>query len=147
MPSCFHITMASSGRPAAQSATDARRYAAMKILATIVLFISFAASANQTEIIDGNYLRYEGSQYESMFFPCQSTEVWSINGGIAFEALVDYYRNSRMDTTGEIRTSLMVHVFPINKVEHPSSQIDAVATVLAVVSLTEDEDVISSCRE
>ena len=119
----------------------------MKILATIVLFVSCTVSADQTQIVDGNYLRYEGTEFESMFFPCQSTEVWSINGGEAFDALVDYYRNSRTNTSGEIRTSLMLNVLLINKSDHPSSNIDAIAKVIAVVSISEDENEIIYCRE
>jgi len=119
----------------------------MKTLATIVLFVSCTVSANQLQIVDGNYLRYEETEYESIFFPCQSTEVWSLNGGKAFEALVDYYRNSRTNTSGEIRTSLMLDILPINKTEHPSSHIDAVAKVIAIVSISEYENEIISCRE
>jgi hypothetical protein len=105
------------------------------------------ASANQTQIVDGNYLRYEGTEFESMFFPCQSTEVWSLNGGNAFDNLVDYYRNSRTNTADEIRASLMLNVFLVDKTEHPNSNIDAVAKVVAIVSISEDENEVSSCRE
>ena len=119
----------------------------MKILATLVLFVSCAVSANQTRIIDGNYLRYEGTEFDSVFFPCQSTEVWAIDGGKAFDALVDYYRNSRINKSGEIKISLKLVVSPINKTEHPNSQIDAVARVIAVVSISEDINEIISCRE
>ena len=119
----------------------------MKILATLVLFVSCAVSASQTQIIDGNYLRYEGTEFESVFFPCQSTEVWSINGGKAFDALVDYYRNSRTNPSAEIRTSLMLSVSPVDKTEHPGSNIDAIGEVIAIVSISEDENEIKSCRE
>ena len=119
----------------------------MKTLAAIVLLVSCKVSASQSQIIDGNYLRYEGTEFESMFFPCQSTEVWSINGGNAFDALVDYYRNSRINTSGEIRTSLVLAISPINKAEQPDSQIDALAKVMAVVSISEDKNEIISCRE
>ena len=119
----------------------------MKILATLVLFVSCAVSANQTRIIDGNYLRYEGTEFDSVFFPCQSTEVWSINGGKAFDALVDYYRNSRINKSGEIKISLKLVVSPINKTEQPNSHIDAVARVIAIVSISEDVNEIISCRE
>lgn len=128
-------------------AAGAKRQAATKILATIVLFVSCTVSANQTQIVDGNYLRYEGTEFESVFFPCQSTEVWSINGGHAYDALVDYYRNSRARKSGEIRTALKLIVSPINKIEHPGSNIDAVTKVIAVVSISEDENEIISCRE
>ena len=119
----------------------------MKILATLVLFVSCAVSANQTKIIDGNYLRYEGTEFDSVFFPCQSTEVWAINGGKAFDALVDYYKNSRINKSSEIKFSLKLVVSPINKTEHPNSHIDAVARVIAVVSISEDVNEITSCRE
>ena len=119
----------------------------MKILATLVLFVSCAVSANQTKIIDGNYLRYEGTEFDSVFFPCQSTEVWAINGGKAFDALVDYYKNSRINKSSEIKFSLKLVVSPINKTEHPNSHIDAVARVIAVVSISEDINEIISCRE
>ena len=119
----------------------------MKTLATIVLFISCAVSANQAQIVDGNYQRYEGTEFESMFFPCQSAEVWLISGGNAFDALVDYYRNSRTSASGEIRTSLVLDVLSIDKTEHPGSQIDAVAKVIAIVSISEDENEIVSCRQ
>lgn len=119
----------------------------MKILATSLLVVSCAVSANQTLIVDGNYLRYEGTEYESMFFPCQTTEVWSVRGGGAFAALVDYYRNSRTNTSSEIRASLMLNVLPVNKAEHPDSQIDAVAKVIAIISISDDENEIILCRE
>ena len=134
-------------RGALAAATTAEGRAAVKILAAIALFAAFGASANPAQIVDGNYLRYEGSEYESMFFPCQTTEVWSINGGIAFDALVDYYRNARTGTSGEIRTVLMLDVLPIHRTEHPGSQIDAVTKVMAIVSISEAENEVSSCRE
>ena len=119
----------------------------MKILATTLLFMSFAVSASPTRIVDGNYLRYEATEYESMFFPCQSTEVWSIDGGNALDALVDYYRNSPAHASGEIRTALMLNVSPIDRTEHPGTQIDAVARVIAIISLSNSEDEIVACRE
>lgn len=136
-----------STRDASEPVADARRSPAMKILATTVLFISCTVSANQAQIVDGNYLRYEGTEFESVFFPCQSSEVWSIAGGQAFDALVDYYRNSRTNKSGEIRTALKLNVSSINKMEHPNSHIDAVAEVIAIVSIAEDENEIISCRE
>lgn len=119
----------------------------MKTLATFVILFSSAVSANQSYIVDGNYLRYEGTAYESLFFPCQSAEVWSINGGNALESLVDYYKNSRSNISGEMRTSLMLNVSPINRAEQPGSQLDAVANVTAIISISEDSNEIGSCRE
>ena len=119
----------------------------MRILATIAFFIfSCQVCANPTQIVDGNYQRYDGTGFDSMFFPCQSTEVWSIAGGEALEALVDYYRHSRTGTTAEIRTSLVLSVLPVDKTENPASNIDAIGQVLAVVSISEDENEIDSCR-
>ena len=118
----------------------------MRLLATIAIIVSCATSANQTQIVDGNYLRFEGTEYDSMFFPCQGTEVWSLNGGEALGNLIDYYKNSRTGTSGEIRTSLMLIVSPVNKTEHPNSNIDAVGKVIAIVSISEDKNEINSCR-
>ena len=92
-------------------------------------------------------MRYEGAEYESVFFPCQNAEVWSINGGEAFDALVDFYRNSRTNQYGEIRTALELIVSPINKAVSPDSHYDAVAEVTAVISISEDENEINSCRD
>ena len=119
----------------------------MRLLATLLLWVSAAVSANQSLIVDGNYLRYDGTEYESMFFPCQTTEVWSIDGGNAFAALVDYYRNSRTNTSGEMRISLMLNVAPTDKLENPDSHLDAVAKVSAIISISEDETEVGSCRE
>ena len=119
----------------------------MKILATILFFVSTAVSANQLLIVDGNYLRYEGTEFESMFFPCQTAEVWSVDGGSAFGVLVDYYQNSRVDGPGEIRTSLLLSFAPVDKTENPGSHIDAVAEVIAILSISEDAGEIGSCRQ
>lgn len=119
----------------------------MKILTAILLLVSGTVSANQVRMVEGNYVRYEGTEYESIFLPCQSTEVWSLDGGNAFDALVDYYSNSRTSTASEIRTSLMLDVLPVDRTENPGSHIDAVAKVIAIVSLSEDENEVVSCRD
>jgi hypothetical protein len=118
----------------------------MKILATLVFFLSWTVSASPAQIIDGNYQRFEGTDFESIFFPCQSTEVWSLDGGKAFDALVDYYRNSQTNISGEIRFSLQMVVSPIDKAENPNSPIDAVARVIAIVGISEDVNEITFCR-
>ncbi len=119
----------------------------MKILTIVVLFISSTVFANQSQVVDGNYLRYEETEYESMFFPCHSAEVWSLNGGEALDTLVDYYRNSRTNSSGEMRVTLNLNVIPVDKADNPGSQIDAVAKVIAIVSISEDENEIASCRQ
>ena len=118
----------------------------MKILAALVFFLSWTVSASPAQIIDGNYQRFEGTDFESIFFPCQSTEVWLLDGGKAFDALVDYYRNSQTDISGEIRFSLQMVVSPIDKAENPNSPIDAVARVIAIVGISEDVSEITFCR-
>ena len=118
----------------------------MKLLITLLLLTSWPACADQLRIVDGNYLRYEGTDYESAFFPCQSSEVWSIDGGKAFAALVDFYQNTRSGQNGEIRASLELLVLPIDKVQFPNSHFDAVARVAAVISISEAADEIASCR-
>ena len=118
----------------------------MKILAILVFLLPWAVSASPAQIVDGNYQRFEGTDFESVFFPCQSTEVWSLDGGKSFHALVDYYRNSRAKQSGEIKFSLQLVVSPIDKIEHPDSHIDAVAKVIAIVGISEDVNEISSCR-
>ena len=118
-----------------------------KIIAATLLIAITTTSANATQIVDGNYLRYADSEYENMFFPCQSTEVWSLEGGSAFDALVDYYRNSRTVSSSEIRTSLMLNVLPVDKTEHPGSHIDAVAQVIAILSISENATEVTACRQ
>jgi hypothetical protein len=118
----------------------------MKILATLVFFLPWTVSASPAQIIDGNYQRFEGTDFESIFFPCRSTEVWSLEGGKAFDALVDYYRSSHTNKSGEIKFSLQMVVSPIDKAENPNSHIDAVARVIAIVGISEDVNEITSCR-
>lgn len=132
-------------RPAVRYA-DAVRRAAASFLAVMVSFVICEAAAAQAQIVDGIYLRYESTQYESIFLPCSSTEVWSIDGGDALHALVDYYRNSRASAADEIRTSLLLDILPVDRVEHPNSQIEAAATVIAVLSISEVESEIDTCR-
>lgn len=133
--------------PGRRLPADANSQATSKIAAATLLIAITMTSANATQIVDGNYLRYADSEYENMFFPCQSTEVWSLEGGGAFEALVDYYRNSRNVSSSEIRTSLMLNVVTVDKTEHPGSHIDAVAEVAAILSISEDAIEISTCRQ
>ena len=118
----------------------------MKILATLVFFLPWTISASPAQIIDGNYQRFEGTDFESIFFPCRSTEVWSLEGGKAFDALVDYYRNSQTNKSGEIKFSIQMVVSPIDKAENPNSHIDAVARVIAIVGISEDINEITACR-
>ena len=108
----------------------------MKRLFALLLLVSATASANQKLIVEGNYLRYEGAEYESAFFPCYSTEVWTIDGGNAYHALVDFYRNSQTNENGEIRASLELIVSPIDRTEYPDSHFD----------ISQDENEINSCR-
>ena len=91
-------------------------------------------------------MRYESAEFENAFFPCQSAEVWSVVGGEAFDALVDFYRNSQTNQYGEIRTALELIVSPINRTVSPNSHFDAVVEVTAIISLSEDENEIKSCR-
>ena len=117
-----------------------------RILGLTLILVSSVTSAIETRIVEGNYLRYAGSEFDSAFFPCHSTEVWSITGGEAFDALLDFYGTSRTSHNGEIRTSLELIVSPIDKVENPNSHFDAVAEVTAVISISEDENEVNSCR-
>ena len=119
----------------------------MKTLSAILLLIACAASANAAQIVDGNYLRYEGTGFESMFFPCQSSEVWAIEGGEAVGVLVDYYRNYRIGVSNQLRTALVLTISPVDRSENPASQIDAVGSVVAILSISEDENAIASCRK
>lgn len=122
------------------------RIAALRaLLAALLLPVCGAAAANP-QIVDGNYLRYEDTQYESIFLPCFGTEVWSIAGGAALGALVDYYRNSRASASAEIRTALLLHVSPVDKAAQPGAPIDAEARALAIVSISEAEYEILACR-
>ncbi len=126
---------------------DSICHAAWQIVTATLLIATSTASVGATQIVDGNYLRYAESEYENMFFPCQSTDVWSIEGGSAFDALVDYYRNSKTISSSEIRTSLMLNISPVDKTEHPGSHIDAVAEVIAILSISEDASEITTCRQ
>lgn len=134
-------------RPPLRQAAAAWRRALRWLPAIILCCYSCAAAAGQPRIVDGNYLRYESTQFESIFLPCSSTEVWSINGGDALHALVDYYRNSRANPAAEIRAALLLDILPVNRAEQPDAQIDAAATVIAVLSISEMEGEIDSCRE
>ena len=129
------------------AAPDTKREAAMKILVVTLVLTSWTVSANQALIVDGTYLRYEGGEFESAFFPCMNSEVWSIEGGTALDSLVDYYRNSKANGMGEIRALLELVVSPVNESEAPNSHFDAVAEVTAIISISEDKNEISLCRD
>ena len=119
----------------------------MRYLCAALLLLSSAVVAGPTQIVDGNYLRYEGTPYGSLFLPCRSTQVWRIDGGSAKATLLDYYRNSRASQIAEMRATLVLTVEPIDKTENPDSTIDAITAAEAIVSISEDEQAIRSCRD
>ena len=119
----------------------------MRVLSAALVLVSFAVSADPIRIVDGNYLRYDATGFNSLFLPCQSEEVWSIEGGTASESLVDYYRNHKTSASAEIRVTLMLSVSPIDRIKHPGSQVEATARVNAILSISEDAGEIAGCRQ
>ena len=119
----------------------------MKILAFPLLFFCSALSSNEGTEFSGLYLRYEGAEYESAFIPCHTNEVWWIEGGAAYDELVNIYRASTKNEFGEILVSLELNVERIHKTKYPNSHYDASATVSTVAVVAFDDDTIAACRK
>lgn len=119
----------------------------MKNLTILLLLFSPALASSEATEIAGLYLRYEGAEYESAFIPCHKNEVWWLEGGIAYDDLVDKYRASAKNEFGEILVSLRLKVEPTDRAKYPNSHYHASATVMAVAAVSSDVEEIEACRK
>lgn len=115
----------------------------MKPLAFCLLLIPLTSAAGDRLEISGKYLRYEGGEYESAFIPCGKNEVWSLNGGAAYDELVQTYRTSTTNKYGELLITLQLTVTTINKSQFPNSHYAATATVDRIVK----NDHLKDCKK
>ena len=88
-----------------------------------------------TQQVTGQYLRYEGAEYESAFIPCGRKEVWDLGGGPALEKLIRKYRAAPRDAYGGVMVTLKLHVTPTDRGRYPNSHYEAEADVYEVVQL------------
>ena len=115
----------------------------MKLITLCFLLVPLTPAAKDTIEISGEYLRYEGGEYESAFIPCAKNEVWSLNGGAAYSELVQKSRASPTNKYGETFFTLQLTVTPIDKQEYPNSHYAATATVESIV----ENGKLKDCKE
>ena len=118
----------------------------MRNLAPILLLVSTTAAASESVEIPGTYLRYEGAEYESALLPCNSDEVWWLEGGAAFDDLIEIYQSSVKNEYGEILVSLRLSVTRTDRTKYPNSHYDASATVDSVLSTSSNKSEIHECK-
>ena len=118
----------------------------MRHLTLILLLVSITAAANESVEISGTYLRYEGAEYESALLPCSSDEVWWLEGGAAYNDLIEIYQASIKNEYGEILVSLRLSVTPTDRTKYPNSHYDASATVDSILSTSSNKREIHECK-
>jgi hypothetical protein len=101
----------------------------------IVLPSLLLVASATTLQVTGQYLRYEGAEYESAFIPCGRKEVWDVSGGPALENLIRQYRAAPQDAYGGVMVTLKLRVTPTDKREYPNSHYKAEADVYEVVQV------------
>lgn len=118
----------------------------MRNLAPILLLVSITAAAAEPIEISGIYLRYEGAEYKSALLPCSSDEVWWLEGGAAYNDLIEIYQASLKNEYGEILVSLRLSVTPTDRTKYPNSNYDASATVDSILSTSSNKSEIRECK-
>ena len=85
---------------------------------TIILLSVLAAAPGYAKenLYQGIFIYAEGAEYESVFIPCDSKEVWRVAEGSKQKHLV---AKASTTTTKEIPVSLVLDVTPTDKRKYP----------------------------
>ena len=112
-----------------------------------MLLVIDSKSANaKNEVVQGIYLNYKGAEYESTFYPCNSSEVIHIKSTAAFDELQILYNKLQHTKYGEILVKLEMDSVKVNKQKYPNSHYTIIATVLKVLESSTNIINIEICR-
>lgn len=115
----------------------------------VIVMISLSCNSDsaKAQIVKGLYLDYEGGEYERTFIPCNSEEIWKVEGEDVYSQLSSIYKTSALTQYGELFIVVEGYHFPVDKSKFHSSHYSGVFQMLRIINTSVDAKSIDECRK